>query len=151
MPEGATGPGTTEQQLNAEVTVGRVINTVNDLIPWGTGGHVQAGGGGSGGHFKLSIAELDALVAQWTVVRQKITVSSRKLDDAFDLVEAPADDEMSDLEAKATRDSLQKAIEHNRAMRAYAQGYIDKLTDARNRYENTEGHNTSTVRASDGA
>jgi len=151
MPEGTTGPGTTEQQLNTEVVLGRVINTVNDVIPWGPGGHMEAGGGGSGGHFKLSLAELDALVAQWTVIRNKIDTSGTKLERAIHDVSPPADDEMSEMEANATRDSLQKAVDHNVAMRDYAQSYIDKLTDARNRYENTEGHNTSTVRASDGA
>lgn len=155
MPEG-TEPGTVEQQLNTEVGMGRVYNTVAETIgrlPWvNTPEHITAGGGGTGGKFRIaSVVELDSLIAQWTVIRDKIDSSRRKLDNAINDIDPPADDEMSRKEAKATRESLVKAVEHNRAMRDYAQSYIDKLTNARHAYENTEGHNASTVKHSDGA
>ena len=154
MPEGTTAPGsnpgTPEQQLNTEVTLGKVYNTINQMIPWGSGAPIEAGGGGAGGHFTLSVPALNALIAQWTSVRDKIEASGDKLGIAANLVQPPADDTMSNAEADATRDSLRKAIEHNQAMRDYAQSYIDKLVKARNDYENTEGHNTSAVRSSDG-
>lgn len=155
MPEG-TEPGTVEQQLNAEVGMGRVYNTVAETIgrlPWvNTPEHITAGGGGTGGKFYIaSVVELDSLIAQWTVILDKIEVSGTKLEQATYLIDPPADDEMSRKEASATMESLGKAIEHNRAMREYADGYIQKLTDARHRYENTEGHNQSAVQHSDGA
>ncbi|MBC6446791.1 hypothetical protein [Actinokineospora xionganensis] len=155
MPEG-TEPGTVDQQLNAEVGMGHVYNTVAETIgklPWvNTPAHITAGGGGEGGKFYIaSVAELDSLIAQWTVIRDKIDTSGEKLQDAVFRVAPPADDEMSRKEAMATEESLTMAIEHNRAMRDYAEGYINKLIDARHRYENTEGHNTSAVKHSDGA
>ncbi len=151
MPDG-TEPGTVDQQLNAEVGMGKVVKTFNDFIPWGSDDPMQAGGGGGGGRFRIaSVAELDALIAQWTVILHKIDASGRKLDAAAQAVEPPADDEMSRKEADATLASLSKAVEHNTAMRKYAEGYITKLTNARNAYENTEGHNTSAVQHSDGA
>lgn len=155
MPEG-TEPGTVDQQLNAEVGMGRVYNTVAETIgrlPWvNPPAHLTTGGGGEGGKFYIaSVTELDSLIAQWTIIRDKITVSGRRLTQAVHEVEPPANDEMSRKEAEATRASLERAIEHNVAMGDYAQGYIDKLTAARHSYENTEGHNTSAVQHSDGA
>jgi hypothetical protein len=58
---------------------------------------------------------------------------------------------MSRREARATVDSINRAVDHNLAMSEYAQGYVDRLTASRHSYENTETHNTSNVQHSDGA
>ncbi|MGH3860193.1 hypothetical protein [Actinokineospora sp.] len=140
-----------DRQLEAEVAVGRAVNAIDRIVP-GNVAPLSAGGGGAGGQFRIaSVVELDSIIAQWTVIRNKIDSSGDKLRRARDYVEPPAKDEMSAKEAKATRNSLETAIDHNIEMSKYAQGYIDKLTDARNRYQNTEGHNTATVQHSDGA
>jgi hypothetical protein len=151
MPEG-TDPGTTDEQINAEVAVAKVVNQIADIFSIGPSDPVQAGGGGGGGRFRIaSIAELDSLIGKWEGIRDKIDAARGRLEDAASAVAPPAQDQMSVRVADALVASVEKAITHNRAMREYANGYIARLTASRHAYENTETHNTSTVEHSDGA
>jgi hypothetical protein len=93
------------------------------------------GGGGAGGGYEFSsIAELDAVIAQWTAERDQIDTRSVKIYEAFQLVRAPAEDMMSVGQAEAFMNSLLKLQEHNQALFDYADGYLHKLVAARASY-----------------
>ncbi|WP_285504763.1 hypothetical protein [Actinokineospora sp. NBRC 105648] len=132
-----------------EVTVAQVHEAVAKVLP-GTQTPFAAGGGGGGQYQLASVAELDALIAQWQVIHDKIDSTGQKLRQARDLIEPPAADEMSRKEAQATVHSLNQARDHNVAMRKYATAYIDKLVAARQAYENTEQHNAAALRLTGG-
>jgi hypothetical protein len=90
MPEGSD-PGTTDEQINTEIAVAKVVNTITDIFSIGPSDPVQAGGGGGGGRFRIaSIAELDALIGKWEGIRDKIDVARQDLEDAAQAVAPPA-------------------------------------------------------------
>jgi len=96
-----------------------------------------------------SLAELDAVIAQWETQLEAIAADGRKINQAAGLVAAPADDGMSQGQADATRQSLTKLREHNDAMRDYATEYIKKLKASRASMSNTEHGNVSQMRSVD--
>jgi hypothetical protein len=154
MPEGTQPepqqPMTVDQQLSAQVGVAMVFNVANRMF--GTGQQYEAGGGGADGHYNIaSIAELDALIARWQGIAGKIEAAGSDLREAARNCVAPAGDQASDKATSAARVSFGRAVDHNRAMRKYAEDYVGKLTAVRHNYETTEGHNTGTVAHSDGA
>lgn len=143
MPEGgspADQPLTAGQQVDAQVMLGRVAETVGGIFGGDT--QIDTGGGGAGGQFQFeSLEQLDALIKQWTDKVFAIRDRGRNIDAALRLVEAPAADMMSQLQADASVNSLKAMMEHNDKMVAYAENYVDKLTQARATYANTEDAN----------
>ena len=153
MPDG-TGteqPPGADQQIDGQVAI---VNMLDNLPFFGDAARnaYVSGGGGEGGKFEItSLAELDALIAQWQALVDRMDASRQLLLQAIRHVAPPAEDSPSQSEAMATEDSINAAIDHNMSMRDYAQGYVEKLTAARKDYAGTEASNASTVSRSDGA
>jgi hypothetical protein len=151
MPDGTGAETTTEQeptpdeQIDGQVTIVEVLERLPFLGDAARAAY-SSGGGGDGGHFAISsLAELDALIARWEGIVEKIDTSGEKLDLALQHVQPPAKDGPSQTEAEKTRESLTAALDHNLIMREYAQTYVEKLRAARADYANTEDSNTFTV------
>ncbi|RLK59788.1 PE domain-containing protein [Actinokineospora cianjurensis] len=108
-------------------------------------------GAPSAGYFRFeSLIVLDSLIAQWKTITDRISACQRQLTTAYDIVQPPAQDPASDSEAEATRQTLVKAIEHNKTMREYARDYVHMLTAARQAYAATEAVNSATLRSEEG-
>lgn len=116
------------------------------------GGSLTKGEGArsvAGGNYIFAdLEELDGIIAEWTAIRDRIRDRGYRLSQAAGLITPPAEDIMSRLHAGYTRASLQKALEHNDAMHAYAKAYVEKLTAARAQYANTETQALATIRRS---
>lgn len=94
-----------------------------------------SGGGGSGGQYVFaSLEELDALKTEWTEILEATTSDGQGLLQAQFIIMAPAEDDMSTLQAGAVGKSLGKALEHNQSMVEYARTFIAKLAAAREQY-----------------
>ncbi|MCE7009316.1 hypothetical protein LWC34_41855 [Kibdelosporangium philippinense] len=137
--------GTAAEQIDAEVATaqaGRII-----VGTFGGEYEHQSGGGGAGGHFEFtSLTELDGIIADLKSEREGIFNDGSKIRYAIGLVEPPAKDIMSQLQAKATINSWQLAFEHNQRMLAAADAEIAKLEAARNAYSHVEEGNTASMR-----
>lgn len=136
----AEQPPTAGQQVDAQVMLARVTETVGAMF----GGNTQmdSGGGGAGDSFQFeSLEQLDALIGQWKAKVDAITARGERIVVAQGFIEAPAGDIMSQFQAKASVQSLDAMMEHNDKMRIYAANYVKKLTDARATYANTEDAN----------
>jgi hypothetical protein len=106
-----------------------------------------SGGGGADGEYVFaSLEELDAIIAEWEALQQRIRHRATKLVRAKSLIEPPADDVMSQLQAKAAIRSLEKAEEHRQAMEDYAAGFVAKLRAARTQYASTDADNAAALR-----
>ena len=145
-PEPPPPPG---QQIDQEISVGKVFEGLGRLF--GAGGwETTAGGGGQGGQFMFaSLADLDAVITQWETQLDAIIKDGAKISQAAGLVAPPAGDGMSQGQADATKQSLTKLKEHNDAMRDYATEYIKKLKASRASMANTEHGNVSQMRSVD--
>ena len=118
----------------------------------GNAGHVitgSGGGGADGDYVFADLAELGALITEWTAIRDAIQVDGEKLVQARQAIYSPADDDMSKGQAQALIESLDKAQAHNDAMFAYADAYVEKLTAARERYATDEEANVARMRSVD--
>ncbi len=94
-----------------------------------------SGGGGEGGRYMFAdLAELDAIIKQWTDLRDAIQLDGDGMHQAQFLQLAPAEDEMSQQQATAVAESLGKATDHNILMARYADSFVRKLMAARDRY-----------------
>jgi hypothetical protein len=106
-----------------------------------------SGGGGAGGQYVFaSLEDLDEIIADWEALRDRIQVRGRKLRQAIGLIESPAEDIMSRLQANTAVRSLEKAEEHRLAMENYAAGYVEKLRAARAQYAETDADNAAHLR-----
>jgi hypothetical protein len=94
----------------------------------------SGGGGANGDYVFVDLAELAALITEWTTIRDAIQLDRDKLVQAAYLILPPADDDMSGAQSEAMIASLEKAQVHNDAMFAYADSYLGKLTAAREQY-----------------
>jgi hypothetical protein len=101
-----------------------------------TGGEVVGSGGRSAGgrYLFTDLAELDGLISEWQALLGRIKFRGEKLGQAIRLIEPPAEDVMSRLQAGAALASLQKAEEHRQLMERYAANYVAKLQKARDEY-----------------
>jgi hypothetical protein len=114
-------------------------------VPYGS-----AGGGGAGGNFVFTdLAHLDAIIARWTSVRDRIEPHSQKLYEAARVVYPPAEDSASVGQAEALVRSVTAAQEHNDSVLLYVKGYVERLVAARADYVATEEANTDQYRAMD--
>ncbi|MGQ0838898.1 hypothetical protein [Actinokineospora sp.] len=157
MPDVAGAPEPTEvvpgvaaeRQVEVQIALGRVKNWVGGLFgrEWDT----TVGGGGAGGEYQFAdLAELDEITTLWRHEYDAIYADGLRIRQAIQLVRAPAEDEMSTGQARAFADSLERLYEHNKAMLAYADGYLTKLRAAREQMAATEDANTSALRTIDG-
>jgi hypothetical protein len=105
-----------------------------------------SGGGGAGGQYVFaSLDELDGIIAEWEALRSRIKDRSAKLRRAIGLIEPPAEDMMSRLQAGAAIQSLWKAEEHRLAMEKYASTMLEKLRAAKAEYVATDADNAAQV------
>lgn len=161
MPDASTAPPTQPpeeqpppppgEQIDQEISLGKVWETVTSIF--GTEGvETTAGGGGQGGQFMFaSLADLDSVITQWETELEAIQKDGVAVNQAALNVGPPAEDGMSRGQAKATRDSLLKLKLHNDAMRDYAVEYIKKLKASRATMANTEQGNVAQIRSVDGS
>lgn len=106
-----------------------------------------SGGGGAGGQYVFaSLAELDGIIAEWEALRDRIRGRGAMLSRAITMVEPPADDLMSKLQANTAAHSLERAQEHRQAMEDYATSYVEKLQAARARYAAMESNSAAQLR-----
>jgi hypothetical protein len=106
-----------------------------------------SGGGGAGGQYVFaSLAELDGVIAEWEALRDRIRGRGAMLSRAVSVIEPPADDLMSRLQANTAARSLERAQEHRQAMEDYATGYVEKLRAARTQYSATDSNNAAQLR-----
>lgn len=148
--QGQQPPPPPDQQIDQQISIGNVVDRLGDLF--GADWEKAAGGGGRGGQFMFaSIAELDAVIAQWETEYNAIRADGDTIDQAAGLVEPPAQDGMSVGQADATRQSLIKLKEHNLAMLGYAEEYIKKLKASRASMVNTDQGNEAQLRNADGS
>lgn len=104
-------------------------------------------GGGGGGQFVFAdLAELDSVTAQWKAERDRVFNDGQTLRNAIDRCNPPAPDMMSIYQADALKKSLNVALEHNQAMFAYANGYVQKLEALRKAMSGTEQDNADRLR-----
>ena len=139
-----------DQQIDQQISLGNVVDRLGSMF--GADWETPAGGGGTGGQFMFaSIAELDAVIAQWETELEAIRADGITINDAAGFVQAPAEDDMSVGQADATRQSLIKLREHNVAMRGYAEEYVKKLKASRASMVNTDQGNEAQLRNADGS
>ncbi len=106
-----------------------------------------SGGGGAGGQYVFaSLEELDDIIADWEALYIRIRNRAAKLARAIGLIEPPAEDIMSRLQANTAVRSLEKAEEHRKAMENYARNYVEKLRAARAQYATTDADNAARLR-----
>jgi hypothetical protein len=147
-PQGQQPSPPADKQIDQQISLGNVIDRLGSLF--GADWQTPAGGGGTGGQFMFaSIAELDAVIAQWEKELEAIRADGITIDEAAGFVEPPAQDGMSVGQADATRQSLIKLREHNTAMRGYAEEYIKKLKASRASMTNTDQGNEAQLRNAD--
>ncbi len=109
-----------------------------------------AGGGGAGGQFVFTdLAHLDAIIARWLSVRDRIQPNSQNLLTAAGKVYPPAKDPASERQAEALVASIQAAWDHNESVFGYAKRYVERLEAVRAEYVATEQANTYQFRAVD--
>lgn len=152
MPDGdSTGQQSTndqplppDQQVQLEISLGRVQDWLGGLF--GTDWETKAGGGGTGGQYMFaSIADLDAVIAQWKDQREAILADGQKIQQAAGAIYAPAGDGMSGGMTDTSLQSLDALYQHNRAMFKYADDYIRKLEASRASMVNTDQSGKSTM------
>jgi hypothetical protein len=120
------------------------------LGPAGYGITGSGGGGGTGGQYVFAdLAELDGTIAEFETLRDDIRGDGAKLLRAQQLIEPPGEDIMSRIEAKTTVHSLEKAIEHNTVMAAYADAEIAKMRAAQAAYANADVEGAARLRMVD--
>ena len=120
---------------------------------WGQAGYAVTGGGGggAGGQYVFaSLDDLDGIIAEWEALHTRIKDRREKLNRAIGLIEPPAQDIMSKLQANTALRSLEKAEEHRQAMEDYARNYVEKLRAARAQYAATDTDSAAVLRRAGG-
>jgi hypothetical protein len=106
-----------------------------------------SGGGGAGGQYVfVSVEQLDAIITEAGALLADIRLDGDQLRQAAGLIEPPADDIMSVMEARTTVESLTEAERHNKAMAAYVEAEMGKLQACRAAYVNTEDASAAQLR-----
>lgn len=156
MPDGTTPPPTTDQQIDTEVRVHETLDALPKAlgvitaitgIPLTVPAH-DAGGGGEGGQYTLSLAELDVLIGRWTVLRHQIEQSGERITRSMREISPAAEDTVSERFAAGMIKSMRSARDHNTVMWKYADGYVQKFSEARARYAGTEDSNSAALSGS---
>jgi len=134
VPDGTSGgptqpPADPGDQIQAEINSGVWGSILSGLF--GAGGAPKTGGGQGGTFMFASLAELDAVIAQWQAEYQEITEDGQVMQQIAGFLRRPADDPMSDGHVSSAQKSFIEMVTHNEAMRAYAEDYIRKLQESR--------------------
>lgn len=111
-------------------------------------GQIGVGLTGAGQYMFTDLAELDGVISEWTTIRDRVADRAMRLRQTAGFITSPAEDAASRGYTQATLESLLKAVSHSDAMRAYADGYIEKLSAARAQYAETETRTVTNIRQS---
>lgn len=139
MPDGAnTGnteqePGTPAEQVRQEIAATEFRDFWRSVLPFGGEPQPhQSGGGGTGGQFMFaSLDELDGVISRWEQELRGILADREQITEARRVIADPAADQMSQWQARVSRESLGELLKHNDAMLRYAENYIAKLLASR--------------------
>ena len=101
-----------------------------------------------GSYVFADLDELDAIIAEWAALRDRVRKRGNRLLHAIGLITSPAEDTVSSQHTLRTKASLENALTHNDAMRLWAQAHIDKLRAARAQYGDTETQAATIIRQS---
>jgi hypothetical protein len=131
-----TEPPPPEEQIDNEIITAGMTESAREwlggIFGFDTEYQHESGGGGAGGQFMFAnVDELDGIIAKWTTQRDEIEADLKRIGDAFNEINAPAGDPMSEGQANTARSSLVSMGEHCSQMLEYAKGYIKKLEEAR--------------------
>ena len=125
-------PPPPEQQIDNEIMTAEAREWLGGIFGFDTTFQHESGGGGAGGQFMFAnVDELDAIITKWTTQRDEIEADLKRIGDAFNEINAPAGDPMSQGQANTARSSLVSMGEHCSQMLKYADSYIRKLNQAR--------------------
>jgi hypothetical protein len=142
--QGGTEPLPPDQQIQMQISLGAVKGWLGNLF--GKDWETSAGGGGTGGQYMFaSLADLDAVIAQWKEQRQAIYDDGQKIQQAAGAIVAPAEDGMSGGMSDTSLASLDALYKHNREMFKYADDYVRKLEASRASMANTDQSGKSTM------
>ncbi|MFJ8913734.1 hypothetical protein [Amycolatopsis sp. NPDC102389] len=103
---------------------------------------VYGGGGGGGGGFEMSPEELKTVIGLWQDELEKVVDDGDKIDMIVGDLMPPGQDEASTSYVNSGLDSLLSLQKQNESMRAYIEGYIQKLELARTKTMATDQANT---------
>jgi hypothetical protein len=103
----------------------------------------------AGEYVFADLAELDAVTAKWTALRDAIQEDGELLRQAQILIYPPAEDDMSRQQPHSVVESLAEAVVHNEAMVTSTQSCLDKLTAARDLYVSEDATSVSRLRSID--
>lgn len=142
--QGGTEPLPPDQQIQVQISLGAVKGWLGALF--GQDWETSAGGGGTGGQFMFaSLAELDAVIAQWKEQKESIFQDGQKIQQAAGAIVAPAEDGMSGGMKDTSLSSLKALYHHNQEMFKYAEAYVQKLEASRASMVNTDQSGKSTM------
>jgi hypothetical protein len=143
------GQATPEEQINAEVMADQTLHTLAGLF--GANFDAQTGGTSTSGAWVFTdLAELDAMIRQWSEVSDELDTRMHKIQRTATIIQPPADDLMSVIQTNSLVGSLGAMVEHVEAMLGYTKTYVKKLQQARGEYAITEQNNTTLFNGSHG-
>lgn len=103
---------------------------------------VYGGGGGGGGGFEMSPEELKTVIGLWEDELKKVIDDGKKIESIMQDLMPPGQDEASSSYVNSGVDSLLSLQKQNDSMKAYIEGYIEKLEVARTKTMATDQANT---------
>lgn len=103
-----------------------LAETVGDLA--------DRAGASAGSGYKFDAEQIAQKIRQFEDLRDKMRAKREELRDAAWNVAPPSGDRPAEAQARATKNSIAKAEEHNRSMQDYAQAYVDALRKANGTY-----------------
>ncbi|MFD9893366.1 hypothetical protein ACFWY9_28820 [Amycolatopsis sp. NPDC059027] len=117
---------------------GRAAQAVWGIEP-GQNGKVYGGGGsGGGGKFEMDPAELKAVIGLWEDQLKKITEDGQKIRGIADALRPPGHDDASGSYVSTGGDSIAALQAQNDSMKAYVQGYLERLREAQSKTVKTD-------------
>lgn len=112
----------------------------------GIGGWMDSGGGTGGQFVFVNLDEIDSILREWEDLRDRIDARRRTTDKVRNLCNPPAGDMMSEYQANAGLETATAKLEHDDALWAYAQAYVDNLTACHKAMTATERGNADRLR-----
>lgn len=140
-------PGTAQEQIEQQLALEQMgpLIPIAGMVPEMMRSMQMATTGGGAG-YQFDPAEVDNVIQKLQNVVEKTEKAEHELRNAGKAVQpAPADDGPSTRQAAAVVQSLNKALEHNEALKKYANGFIAKLQSAKAAYGDAEGQNAGNV------
>lgn len=139
MPDGMTG----EKGAGAAIAAGAATEAVQETwggSRWESG--IAAGIGGGGGGFRFpSEEELGAIIIKWEDELEEIVKDRDDIDYAIDALVPPGEDSVSKAYTGDVVNLIRTLVEQNDTMRDYAEGYIEKLKEAKRAHAGQEDAN----------